>query len=97
MTLMIDRIALHLSAWKAFQVAPDGMPSMEADDAMTTALDALLTTQATSFDDVRALYLHLDWYAKEEGKWAEEQPLAVLATITWLAAGIDQFNREVFL
>lgn len=96
MTSMTTRIADHLNAWKAFQVAPEGMPSMQAEAHMAETLDALLSTPAKSFDDVRAFYRHLDWYEKEERDQAEPQVVAALANIKMLAASIPSFGAEVF-
>lgn len=77
---ILHAIDVHDTAWSAFQTAPEGRPSELADQAMSEALDALLTTPCNTQFGALSLLRHLRWWLQEEREFsASYQPAYGLA------------------
>ena len=55
-------IARHRAAYDAFQVAPEGRPSLETNDEYDAASDALVATACSTRFGALALLGHLSWW-----------------------------------
>ena len=64
-------IKAHRTAYDAFQVAPDGDASLEAEEAYDEAGAALVATACTTRRGAVALLSHLRWWLSEEAEYAE--------------------------
>ncbi|WP_246696858.1 hypothetical protein [Methylobacterium planeticum] len=73
-------IARHRAAYDAFQVAPEGILSIEANDEYDAASDALVSTACASRFGALALLGHLRWWLKDEAEFrAGHEPAYSLA------------------
>ena len=73
-------IARHRAAYDAFQVAPEGTPSVEANDEYDAASDALVSTACATRFGALALLTHLRWWLADEAEFkAGHQPAYGLA------------------
>lgn len=59
----IDR---HSEAWSVFQVAPEGEPSLQAEDEADASLYSLLGTACATRAGMLCLIRHLRWFLAEE-------------------------------
>jgi hypothetical protein len=64
-------IERHRTAYDAFQVAPEGDASLEAEDAYDAASDALTATACATRFGALALLAHLRWWLTEESDFAD--------------------------
>ena len=73
-------ILRHRTAYDAYQVAPEGAASIEANDEYDAASDALVATPCASRFGALALLGHLRWWLTEEADFsAGHQPAYGLA------------------
>jgi hypothetical protein len=68
---ILAAIDAHEEAWSVFQVAPDGEPSLRAEEAHDAARGALLGTACATRFGALALLRHLRWWLAEEAAFAE--------------------------
>lgn len=59
-------ISRHRAAWSEFQFAPEGEPSLQAEDECDASRTALLGTSCASRFGALALLDHLRWWLDEE-------------------------------
>lgn len=64
-------ISRHRAAWSEFQSAPEGEPSLQAEDECDASRAALLGTPCATRFGALALLDHLRWWLAEEGPNAE--------------------------
>lgn len=62
-------IARHRAAYDAFQVAPEGTPSVEASNEYDAASDALVSTACATRFGALALLTHLRWWLADEAEF----------------------------
>lgn len=75
-------IERHRAAFDAYQVAPEGIASVEANDEYDAASEALVSTGCTTRFGALALVDHLRWWLQEEAKFsAGHQPAYGLAQV----------------
>lgn len=73
-------IERHRAAYDAYQVAPEGAPSIEANDEYDAASDALVSTACATRFGALALASHLRWWLNEEAEFKDgHQPAYGLA------------------
>ena len=73
-------IARHRAAYDAYQVAPEGIASIEANDEYDAASDALVSTSCATRFGALALVGHLRWWLAEEADFKDgHQPAYGLA------------------
>lgn len=73
-------IKRHRAAYDAFQVAPEGIRSILANDEYEAASDALIATACATRFGALALLAHLRWWLVEEAEFkAGHQPAYRLA------------------
>jgi len=77
---VLAAIVEHRAAWDAFQVAPEGEPSEQANDRLWEAMGTLLATPCASRPGAWAVLDHLRWWLGEEAEFADAyQPTYGLA------------------
>ncbi|MCC0808557.1 hypothetical protein FPV16_20500 [Methylobacterium sp. W2] len=79
-----EAVSAHRAAYDAFQVAPDENVDLnavlDAQSAMQTALNEMLTTPCVSRLDALALRSHLQWWLADEAEFeADYQPAYAIA------------------
>lgn len=67
---ILAAIQRHRAAFDAFQVAPEGKPSLIANDEYDAATEALVATPSATRFGALALLAHLRWWLAEEVKFA---------------------------
>lgn len=73
-------ITRHRIAYDAYQVAPEGRPSIEANDEYDAASDALVATPCATRFGALALLAHLRWWLQDEAEFKDgHQPAYGLA------------------
>lgn len=73
-------IERHRAAFDAYQVAPEGIASVEANDEYDAASEVLVSTGCTTRFGALALVGHLRWWLQEEAEFsAGHQPVYGLA------------------
>lgn len=73
-------IARHRAAYDAYQVAPEGRPSIEANDEYDAASEALVATACATRFGALALLAHLRWWLTDEAEFKDgHQPAYGLA------------------
>lgn len=66
---IFSAIRQHRNAYDAFQIAPEGDASLEAEDAYDAASDTLTATACTTRYGALALLAHLRWWIGEEAEF----------------------------
>ena len=64
-------IERHRAAYAAFQAAPEGRPSIIANDEYDAASDALVWTACTTRFGALALIEHLRWWLRDEAEFKD--------------------------
>lgn len=73
-------IERHRAAYEAYQVAPEGTPSVIANDEYDAASEALVSTACATRFGALALVEHLRWWLRDEAEFkAGHQPAYGLA------------------
>ncbi|WP_053080574.1 hypothetical protein [Methylobacterium variabile] len=97
---ILAAIATHRAAYDAFQVAPEGNPSVLAEEAYREAGDVLVATACTTAAGALKLLEHLRWWLAEEAEFANSYgltyqaaqvrvaDLTALACACWPAAAV---------
>jgi hypothetical protein len=68
---IFSAIQRHRTAYDAFQVAPEGEASEEAEDDYDAASDKLTATPCTTRYGALALLAHLRWWIGEESEFKD--------------------------
>lgn len=63
---VLAAIERHSEAWQVFQVAPEGEPSLQAEDEADASLYSLLGTACATRAGMLCLVRHLRWFLAEE-------------------------------
>lgn len=67
---ILAAVQRHCAAYDAYQVAPEGNPSLVANDEYDAATEALVSTPCGTRFGALALLAHLRWWIAEEAEFA---------------------------